>query len=131
MSLHNPNLSICSTTRVCFYIYDNGIEEGSWLPGIFENNAPGCNSNFEVEHGCGIVTNDDCGYNNYPFSSGDLLLGETIQANNEYATTSSQAPSCNEVVDRQDVWFRFDSGDLTTVDVIVEAGFSSPNQGLS
>ena len=122
---NNPNLAACSVTRVCFYIYDNGIEEGSWLPGIFENNAPGCNSNYEVEYGCGLLTNDDCDTNNYPSTYNNYLtLGETIQATNEYATTSSQTPSCNEVAGRQDVWFVFESGASTTIDVIVETGFN-------
>ena len=121
---NNPNLAACSLTRVCFYIYDNGIAEGAWLPGTFENNAPGCNSNFEVEYGCGILTNDDCEMWNYPSIYNYLILGETIEANNEYATTSSQMPSCNEVADRQDVWFVFDSGASTTVDVYAESGFN-------
>lgn len=114
---NNPNLSLCSTENVCFYIEDNALE-GSVLPGVFENNAPGCNSNFEVEFGCGVNSNDDCGYSQNP-----LEIGETITANNEFATTSSQTPSCNDLVDRKDVWFFFDSGDYTSIDVFIEDGF--------
>lgn len=118
---NNPNLSICSTAPVCFFLDSNGIEEGIWFPGTFENNAPGCNTNFEVEYGCGIVTNDDCGLYNYPSI---LTLSETIQANNEFATTSPEVPSCDEISNRKDVWFVFDSGESTTVDIITDAGFS-------
>jgi hypothetical protein len=116
---NNPNLSICNSESVCQYIYINGIEEGSWFPGTFENNAPGCNTNIEVEYGCELNSNDNCGG-----STPNLILGETIQANNEFATTSFHVPSCNEVVDRQDIWFLFDSGASTSVDVFVEAGFN-------
>lgn len=117
---NNPNLSMCSTDNVCFYIYDNGIEEGIWFPGVFENNAPGCNSNIEVEYGCGINTNDNCGNGYQPH---DLVLGETITANNEFATTSMQTPGCNDVANRKDVWFAVDAGDLTTIDIFLQAGF--------
>ena len=119
---NNASLSICSTAPVCFFLNSKGIEEGIWFPGIFENNAPGCSTNFEIEYGCGIVTNDDCGLYNYP--SRYLILGETIQANNEYATTSLEAPSCDEISNRQDLWFVVDSGENTTLDIITDAGFS-------
>jgi hypothetical protein len=114
---NNPNLSMCSTENVCFYI-DSHIEESIMLPGIFENNAPGCNSNFEVEYSCGVNSNDDCGYTPYL-----LAVGETITANNEFATTSSQTPGCNDITNRKDVWFVLDSGDNSIIDVFVQAGF--------
>ncbi len=119
---NNPNLSVCNTDNVCFFLYSNAVEEGIMFPGIFENNAPGCNSNFEVEYGCRIISNDDCGMFNYPLSS-SLILGETIQATNELATTSEHTPSCNDVANRKDVWFVFDSGESATVDITVQAGF--------
>ncbi|WP_188462646.1 T9SS type A sorting domain-containing protein [Bizionia arctica] len=114
---NNPNLSICSTDSVCFFI-DSNIEEGVMLPGIFENNAPGCNSNFEVENFCGVNSNDDCGY-----TINFLTLGELITANNEFATTSLQTPSCDDIDNRKDVWFAFNSESNTTIDVIIQAGF--------
>ncbi|MGJ8592152.1 MAG: T9SS type A sorting domain-containing protein [Aquaticitalea sp.] len=117
----NPLLSVCNANWVCEFLNSSGVEENSWFPGTFSNNAPGCNTNFEVEYGCGLVTNDNCGF--YDESS-YLVLGETIVANNEFATTSTQVPSCDEVTERLDVWFAFDSGNLTSVDVISEAGYS-------
>ena len=115
---NNPNLSICSTDQVCFFI-DSNIEEGVMLPGIFENNAPGCNSNFEVENVCGVNSNDNCGY-----TINLLTFGEMITANNEFATTSLQTPSCSDVANRKDVWFAFNSGENLTVDVIIDSGYN-------
>jgi hypothetical protein len=118
---NNPNLSICNTDFVCQFIYIHGFEEGEWFPGTFENNASGCNSNMEVEYACQLNSIDNCGF---PEVSDYLILGETIQANNEFATTSFEIPSCNEVEGRQDVWFLFDSGENTSVDVFVGTGFN-------
>lgn len=114
---NNPNLSICSTIPVCYFI-DSNIEEGIMSAGIFENNAPGCNSNFEVKYACGVNSNDNCGY-----TTNILAIGETITANNEFATTSAQTPSCNDIVNRKDIWFALDSGDSTTIDIFLQAGF--------
>lgn len=114
---NNPNLSMCSSENVCNFFTSN-IEEFQGLRGTFENNASGCNSVFEAEFGCGLNSNDDCGYS--PFV---LNLGETITANNEFATTSSVTPSCSDIANRKDVWFIIDSEDSTTLDVFVQAGF--------
>ncbi|WP_040247783.1 T9SS type A sorting domain-containing protein [Psychroserpens mesophilus] len=114
---NNPNLSMCSSENVCNFFTSN-IEEYEMLRGTFENNAPGCNSVFEAEYGCGVNSNDNCGYTPYL-----LTIGETITANNEFATTSSQTPSCNDIANRKDVWFVFDSEDNTIIDVFVQAGF--------
>ncbi|WP_456441419.1 T9SS type A sorting domain-containing protein [Psychroserpens sp.] len=120
---NNPNLSMCSSQNVCDY-FTNMIEEYNSLGRIFENNAPGCNSVLEAGYGCGINSNDDCGSTTYSgFSSLLLELGETIQANNEFATTSEQTPSCNDVPNRKDVWFAFNSGASTIIDVTVGLGF--------
>jgi len=116
---NNPSLSVCNVNWVCDFLYTLGIEEFQWLPGNFENNAPGCNTNYEIEYGCELNSNDTC--NAYADTS--LVLGETITANNEFATTSSQTPSCNDIANRKDVWFALNSGDATTIDVFVQAGF--------
>ncbi|WP_323786857.1 T9SS type A sorting domain-containing protein [Psychroserpens sp.] len=117
---NNPNLSVCNSNWVCHFLYSVGVEESFWYPGTFENNAPGCNSNIEVEYACGINSNDNCGY---PTLANQLVLGEPITANNEFATTSSQTPSCNDITNRKDVWFAFNSGDNTIIDVLIQAGF--------
>jgi len=114
---NNPNLAMCSSENLCNYFASN-VEEAQILPGIFENNAPGCNSNFEAEYGCSINSNDDCGY-----TTNFLVFGNTITANNEFATPSPQTPSCNDIANRKDVWFVFNSEENTTVDVLIEAGF--------
>lgn len=117
---NNPNLSMCSSENVCDFFTSN-IEEYQVLRGTFENNAPGCNNVFEVEYGCGINSNDDCLYGYFPTSH--IALGETIQVNNEFATTSEQTPLCNDIPNRKDVWFAFNSGDNTLLDIIVSDGF--------
>ncbi len=119
---NNPNLSLCSSENVCNF-FASIMEEGEMLRGNFENNAPGCNSVFEAEYGCGINSNDDCSSSDYPGSSLFITLGETIQANNEFATTSEQTPNCNDIPNRKDVWFAFSSGENTIVDIIVSEGF--------
>lgn len=114
---NNPNLSMCSSENVCHFFTSN-IEENIMLSGTFENNAPGCNSVFEAEYGCGVNSNDNCGY-----SPLELTLGETITANNEFATTSPQTPSCNDIDGRKDVWFALNITDDLVIDIEVQAGF--------
>ena len=120
---NNPSLAVCSSNWVCSFLYSVGVEESWWFPGTFENNAPGCNSNVEVEYSCGLASNDNCSSADYPWSY-HLNLGEILIANNEFATTSFQTPTCNEVENRQDVWFAFYTGDNTTIDFITQVGFS-------
>ncbi|MDO6598417.1 T9SS type A sorting domain-containing protein [Oceanihabitans sp. 2_MG-2023] len=120
---NNSSLSFCNANWVCSYLYLVGVEESSWFPGTFENNAPGCNTNFEVEYGCELASNDNCSEAYYS-SSYHINLGETLIANNEFATTSFQTPTCNDVANRQDVWFAFYTGDSTTIDLITQAGFN-------
>ncbi|MEY8847828.1 T9SS type A sorting domain-containing protein [Psychroserpens sp. XS_ASV72] len=114
---NNPSLSMCSSENVCNF-FDSNIEEQEMLRGTFENNAAGCDSVFEAEYGCGVNSNDEPGY-----TPNLLVFGETITANNEFATTSPQTPSCNDFIGRKDVWFGFDSEDSTTIDVFINAGF--------
>jgi len=64
-----------------------------------------------------VVSNDECIYA-YP-----LILGETLEANNESATTSALTPSCNDV-NRADVWFMFNSATYSTVDITVSDGYN-------
>lgn len=124
---NNPNLSVCNADFVCQYLYINGVEEQEWFPGIFENNAPGCNDNIVIEYGCELTSNDNCTSTDWPelYPPNFLLnLNETIIANNEFATTSTQIPSCNDVPNRKDVWFVFDAGDVSVVDISVQFGFN-------
>ena len=45
---HNPNLSICNLTSICDYLEQGNV-------GSFLENAPGCNSQTEVEIACGLI----------------------------------------------------------------------------
>lgn len=49
---HNSKLSICNSQLICDYLENGGEAE-------IHNNAPGCNSQQEVEEACGIVLIDD------------------------------------------------------------------------
>ena len=125
---NNLNLSVCNVEVICYKLtgdYDSGM-----MFFDIQNNASGCNSIQEIEYSCGIPpSNDDCvfGYyddiiaNNYPMW---LELGETVIANDEFATESYQLPSCNDVENRIDLWFFFNSGENTTIDLITDAGYS-------
>lgn len=111
---NNPNLSNCHISSICsaldFCGYNCDI--------IIENNSEGCNSIAQVAYNCGIVpSNDEC--------SGALPLtfGETLEAYNELATASAETPSCNDI-DRADVWFTFNSGSNTSIDILVDTGYS-------
>lgn len=120
---NNSSLSICNVEFVCNFIWNIGIQDDRWFPGTFTNNAPGCNTNFEVEFNCEYVTNDNC--ENQSLGSYNVLIpGETIVANNEFATTSSQNPTCNDVSNRKDVWFAIDSEDSVLVNISVDSGYS-------
>ena len=61
--------------------------------------------------------NDEC-VNSYP-----LTLDETLEANNEFASTSALTPSCNDV-NRADLWFSFNSETYTTLDITVSDGYN-------
>ncbi len=109
---NNPNLSFCSTDFICSVLADLVTIQVS-------NNDVGCDTIFEIGNACGVSYNDNCEGNSIP----EIILEEPIQANTNFATTSSSTPSCNDE-NRDDVWFRFNSGDLENVDIIVTTGFS-------
>ena len=110
---NNPSLSLCSTDYICSFIDFHGNNYVT-----IENNAQGCNSNAQVTYNCGTIpSNDDCN------GALDLVIGETLEAFNELATTSVETPACNDE-DRADVWFTFNSGSYTSVDIITDAGYN-------
>ncbi|WCO03575.1 T9SS type A sorting domain-containing protein [Psychroserpens ponticola] len=111
----NPNLSNCNIESVC-YSLANCISECSYQ---IENNAEGCSNILEIGYNCGIEPrNDDCS------SSFLLTLGEQIVAYNELATSSNQIPSCNNVSNRADVWFSFNTGANEFIDINVSEGYN-------
>lgn len=111
----NVSLSLCNNFTICLM-----TESLSQYPNIIDihNNASGCNSIAQVAQSCGLVpSNDECS------SAIDITVGETIEAYNDLATASAETPSCNDI-DRADVWFTFNSGDLDLVSVLVEDGYN-------
>lgn len=122
----NSNLSVCSTEYVCAKLAWATNFDSSWFSVSIQNNAPGCNNAIEIDYSCGVPSNDICfevqtnGYGIHFV----LNLGETIQANNEFATNSGWIPSCNDIPNKKDVWFQINSGDNTSLDIIAGAGYN-------
>ena len=112
---NNPNLSICNTLTVCSYL---DVSIGTWSSILIENNAEGCNSVAEVILDCGLIPrNDECDEAYF------INIGDAVEAYNWSATSSEKTPSC-VTTDIADVWFAFNSGTNSTIDVLVDAGYS-------
>ncbi|MCK7591908.1 T9SS type A sorting domain-containing protein [Subsaxibacter sp. CAU 1640] len=115
---NNPNLNVCNIAPFCTSIasyYSENVNNSNYR---IENNAPGCTSIPEVALACGIIpSNDECN------DAVALMFGTPINAYTNYSTASTQTPSCNDAIDRQDVWFAFYSGDVTSVDISVDGGY--------
>ena len=91
---------------------------------LVSNNAEGCNSTYDVSNACEIPPfNDNITCSNY-YAIPQLILGETVSASNDYATASTYIPSCNDVVDRQDLWFLINPDTNVVVDITTIDGFS-------
>ncbi|HLU84925.1 MAG TPA: T9SS type A sorting domain-containing protein [Vicingaceae bacterium] len=116
---HNPNLSTCNILSICSLM--DGCNAGTidFCDVFFiDNNAEGCNSKAQVAQSCGLVpSNDECS------SAIGIVVGETLEAYNDLATASPETPSCNDI-DRADVWFTFNSGSNTTIDIVIDAGYN-------
>lgn len=111
---NNPNLVICDYSSVCNTISSC---ESLFCSIQIENNAPGCNSIAEVAYECALIpSNDDCN------NAINLELGQMVEAYNTFGTQSPQIPSCNNSVNRIDVWFSFNTGDEGVFDIVVEGG---------
>lgn len=115
--IDNPNLSTCNISSICNALAEwNSINQPNLI--TIENNAENCNSIAQVSNACGLIpSNDNCE------GAIDLTIGETTEAYNEMATASPQTPSCNDT-NRVDVWFTFNSADLTSVSIDVDADYS-------
>ena len=113
---NNPNLTLCNTDFVCSAI--------PYLDNFYiSNNASGCNATYEITNACEIAPYNDepcIGFYGIP----QLTLGETITGINDYATASSSIPSCDEDVDRQDVWYYLILDSDVEIDISVTNGFS-------
>ncbi|MFD2915601.1 T9SS type A sorting domain-containing protein [Psychroserpens luteus] len=117
--LNNPYLSVCNVVPFCSRIDQIYQCCGGSSPYVnFENNATGCNNVPEVAFSCSLVpSNDDCN------NALSLTIGESLEAYNEYATESLQVPACNDM-NREDVWFTFNTGGFSSVDIIVSAQYN-------
>lgn len=117
---NNSLLSICNISPVCYFLSRwDSINNPSAV--VIDNNAAGCIDITEVESACGtlIPGNDDCE------GASGLTLGEPLIASNRFSTISTYVPSCN--IDNQfraDVWFSFNTGVLTMIDILVDGGYS-------
>ena len=114
---NNPNLSSCNSGFVC-----EALEN---CPGVgfcnivIENNAPDCENISQVAYACGLLPfNDEC------VAALEVTINESIEAYNSFGTMSPQTPSCNDDEERQDVWFRFNSGDVSAVDISVNGNYN-------
>ncbi len=114
---NNPILAICNTSFVCSAVPSLGIFSVS-------NNAEGCDTISDITNACGIAPfNNDITCSNY-YSIPQLTLGETLSSSNVNATASTYIPSCNDDVNRQDVWFSLNLDSNVVVDITVNNGFS-------
>ena len=114
---NNPNLSVCNINFVCSTI--------PYLNSFFvSNNGDGCNSTYDVSNACEIPPfNDDITCSNY-YGMSSLVLGETVMANNNYATASTYSPFCNDNANRQDIWFLLNLDSSVVINIEVTTGFS-------
>ncbi|WP_396603107.1 T9SS type A sorting domain-containing protein [Algibacter sp. R77976] len=117
---NNPLLPVCNINSICYFLNQwDSVNNPSAV--VIDNNDVGCNDISEVESTCVtlIPENDDC-------TGADVLtLGESLIASNRYSTISANVPSCNiDSQFRADVWFSFNTGELTTIDILVDGGYS-------
>jgi len=114
---NNANLTVCDVNYVCDFISIWPTNEFLYFLDIYDNDS-GCDSIAQVSQACGLIPfNDEC------TDAIDLTIGETLEAYNELATESTETPACNDV-NRADVWFTFNTGAFTSVDIITSAGYN-------
>lgn len=115
--LNNPELSFCSEAYICKLIE---IASSDSLDVVeIVNNGSNCSNVDNVLSNCETPpANDDC-------ENAFLInINETVQSNNQSGNQSSYLPSCNFEEEIIDVWFTFNSQDLTTIDITVDSGFN-------
>lgn len=114
---NNPMLSNCALSYVCEFLMEAALDSLSSVE--ISGNGADCSNLNDVLANCETApTNDDC--------ENALIIdvGETVQSNNQLGTESPFIPTCNSNGDIIDVWFTFNSGDFTTLDISVNAGFN-------
>ncbi len=114
--INNQNLSTCSTPYTCNYISNLDLAFGTI---DVRDNAPGCNSVFEISSGCDQEPfNDECEGGELE----ELVIGQSYNVSFDLATQSSYIPTCNDSEDRADVWFTFNTGSFTSLTLAVGPG---------
>ncbi len=117
--INNPSLSTCNTAFICNLLAENYDPNSFSFFITLENNGEDCNDVNNLLINCETVPiNDDCQ------DAQQINISETVQSYNQFGSTSTQTPTCNNDGDIIDVWFRFNSGDLSTLDISVDSGFN-------
>ncbi|WP_055443502.1 T9SS type A sorting domain-containing protein [Lacinutrix himadriensis] len=115
--IDNPNLSICNIESICSFFH-NDWDSNDPYSAMVENNAENCNSINEILLSCSAIPyNDNC-ENAIPIN-----INEPIEAYNDFATESTNIPSCNNT-DRLDVWFHFNLTIPTDIDILIDNGYN-------
>lgn len=117
----NSSLEVCNYPFICNLMDDFfSISEVQ-----IENNSAGCNSELELTNACEIppVNNDlnDCTFRRDIYK---LNIGQEIIGSNTFATASSYTPLCNDITERQDVWYYIEQDSDVMIDINVTNGFS-------
>ncbi|MEW4923206.1 T9SS type A sorting domain-containing protein [Algibacter sp. 2305UL17-15] len=118
--INNTSLSTCNINPVCYFLSQwDSVNNPNAI--MVENNASGCIDIAEVESVCEtlIPENDNCE------GADELILGEPLIASNRFSTISTYVPSCNiDSQFRADIWFSFNTGALSMIDILVNGGYS-------
>lgn len=117
----NTSLEVCNYPFIC-----NLMDDFFSISQVqIENNSVGCNSELEITNACEIppVNNDlnDCTFRRDIYK---LNIGQEIIGSNTFATASSYTPLCNDITERQDVWYYIEQDSDVMIDINVTNGFS-------
>ncbi|MGB3605552.1 T9SS type A sorting domain-containing protein [Psychroserpens sp.] len=113
----NPNLTTCDIDILCEFLASSYDPNSQFF--TINSNGASCNSINDILLSCQTVpVNDNC-------ENAQLIsISETVQSYNQFGSESTSLPTCNNDGELIDVWFRFNSGDLETVNISVDTGFN-------
>lgn len=101
---HPASLTFPSIAGATYYIQLGAWSQGG-NPSVFE---------FSVTS---APANDEC------WGAETVSLGVTTTANNTGATISAELPDCDNIIREADVWYTFNSGTSSLINVITDAGY--------
>ncbi|WP_431111290.1 T9SS type A sorting domain-containing protein [Winogradskyella poriferorum] len=114
----NPSLSLCSNSYTCSFIPNLDLD---WDTIEVRDNESGCNTVFEISSGCNQEPfNDECEGGELE----ELVIGQSYDVSVDLATTSFNVPTCNDLPNRADVWFTFNSETLMNIDIVIDQAYS-------